>query len=267
MRLALRRGLETIAVTDHDTTRGIAPALDAAKGTSLLVIPGIEISTDIPRSEIHILGYFIDYDDSQLQQILDRLRLSRFDRGRRIVAKLDELGMHIEWDRVQEIAGDAVIGRPHVAQALIEKGYVATSAEAFAKYIGRNGPAYVERYKLTPVEAVQLIIAAKGIAVIAHPIIASLPKMGAEEQKSLETLLPELVQAGLVGIESYYAGYTPEIERYLLGLAQSYDLVPTGGSDYHGLGILPGDLGMVEVPRTSVDGLRVALARRTKHGA
>jgi predicted metal-dependent phosphoesterase TrpH len=258
----LKRDLEVIAIADHDTTDGIAPALKAAQGTSLTIIPAIEISTDIPRAEVHLLGYFIDHDDPELLKTLEKLRLSRVDRARRMVIKLADLGMPVEWKRVVELAQGGVIGRPHVAQALSEKGHVATIAEAFAKYIGRNGPAYVERYKLTPVEAVDLVNAARGVAGLAHPIVESLPKMEATEQARLEGLLSEVVPAGLVAMEAYYPGYTPEIERYVIGLCNRHGLVPTGGSDYHGVGISAVDPGTVEVPRSSVDGLRAAWVKR-----
>lgn len=261
VRFCIKRGLEAIAIADHDTTDGIAPAIKAAESTSLTIIPAIEISTDIPRAEVHVLGYFIDYQDAQLLETLQRLRLSRVDRAQRMVAKLAQLGMPVEWERVLELAQGGVIGRPHVARALWEKGYVSSPAEAFAKYISRNGPAYVERYRLTPTEAVELVTAARGIAALAHPIIESLPTMELSEKTRLESLLPELVQAGLVGIETYYPGYTPEIERYLLRLGNSFGLVPTGGSDYHGLGISAVDPGTVEVPRSSLDRLCAALAK------
>lgn len=260
--LSIKRGLEVIAIADHDTTEGIPPALKAAEGTSLTVIPAIEISSDIPYAEVHIIGYFIDYLDQHLQQTLARLRNSRVDRAQRMVAKLAELGMPIEWQRVLEIAGSGSIGRPHVAQALYEKGYVSSPAEAFAKYIGRNGPAYVERYKLTPTEAIRLVIDAKGLAALAHPIIVAGPTVGpTEQQLDLESLLPGLVQAGLAAIEAYYAGYAPAVEQYLLDLAARFNLVPTGGSDYHGWGISTVELGEVEVPRSALDAL-YARARR-----
>ncbi len=258
VRLSLKRGLEVIAIADHDTTEGIPLALKAAEGASLTVIPAIEVSTDIPRAEVHILGYFIDYSDEHLQQTLIRLRSSRIDRAKRMVQKLAQLGMPIEWQRVLEIAGSGSIGRPHIAEALFEKGYVSSPSEAFAKYISRTGPAYVERYKLTPSEAIKLIVNAKGLAALAHPIIPGPPL----EKLDLETLLPELVSAGLGGIEAYYTGYTPEIERHLLNIAKRFGLVPTGGSDYHGWGPEPAELGAVEVPRSALEALYARAGRK-----
>ncbi|MBI2953263.1 MAG: PHP domain-containing protein [Chloroflexi bacterium] len=260
--LALERGLEVIAITDHDTTEGISPALRATEGTSLVVISGIEISTDIPRTEVHILGYFVNWRNRQFQQKLVRLRRSRVDRAKRMVAKLRELGMPVQWQRVLEIAGSGTIGRPHVAQALYERGFVSSPVEAFAKYIGRNGPAYVERYKLTPTEAVKLISSTNGLAALAHPVIVPQPGAETGEQIDLEWLLPQLVDAGLVGMETFYAGYTTAITQRLLDIAHRYHLVPTGGSDFHGRGGYTADLGEIEVPRSTIDALQARLGQR-----
>ena len=140
------RGLIIIALTDHDSVDGIAPALVAAKAFPWLrVIPGVEISTDVPHGEVHVLGYFIDYTDPEFAVRLERMRHSRWGRAQGMIAKLRNLGIHIEWQRVQEIVGSGSIGRPHIAQAMLEKGYIDSIKEAFTKYIGRDGPAYVER--------------------------------------------------------------------------------------------------------------------------
>lgn len=226
VRLAASRGLEYIALTDHDTVEGIAEALaEAEKHPGLTVIPGVEISTDITGGDVHILGYFIDWRDENFKQKLDTMRASREERGLAIIEKLAQLGMPLDWARVKEIAGDAVIGRPHIAQAMLEKGYISCFAEAFDKYISRNGPGYAERIKLSPVEAVALIRSAGGLAVMAHPL--TLP--GAEE------LIKSLVPAGLSGIEVYYATYNDHEISYLKQLADKNGLAATGGTDYHGL--------------------------------
>jgi hypothetical protein len=225
--LAVKVGLDIIAITDHDTVNGIAPALAAAQAfPSLTVIPGVEINTDVPHGEVHILGYFIDYSDQKLAVALQKLRDSRRERARQMIAKLSGLGMKIEWQRVSELSQGGSVCRPHIAQALFEKGCVVSEKEAFDKYIGHDGPAYVERYKLLPVEAVKLVIDARGLPVLAHPAdIADLNKF-----------VPKLKAAGLVGIEACYRDYSSNVISGLLKIAKQHDLIPTGGTDYHAFG-------------------------------
>ena len=226
VRKSAEQGLTVIALADHDSVDGVAPALAAARAFSgLKVIPGVEISTYVPRGEVHILGYFIDYTSEELRVRLERMRDSRRDRAQRMIAKLGDLGIHIEWQRVQEIAGTGSMGRPHIAQALLEKGYVDSVSQAFAKYLGRDGLAYVEGVKMIPVEAVELVIKTGGLPVLAHPLTVD----------NLETVVTELKAAGLVGIEAYYKEYTAEEVAGLVGLADRNHLITTGGSDYHGL--------------------------------
>lgn len=238
-------GLTTIAITDHDTVGGIVPALEAAKAfPGLRVIPGVELSTDVPQGEVHVLGYFIDYTDKELEARLERMRNSRQERAQGMIAKLRDLGVHIEWRRVQEIAGGGSIGRPHLAQAMLEKGYVASFNEVFTNYLGRGGPAYVERRKMTPVDAVELILRTRGLPVLAHPFTVSDP----------ETMVTELKAAGLVGIEAYYKDYnTEEVDR-LVSLADRYNLITTGGSDYHGIdSVIETMIGDVGVPMEAAE--------------
>ena len=238
IKLAAKRGLKAIAITDHDSTQGLDEAFEAAKAfPGLTLIPGAELSTDVARSEIHVLAYFIQYSDPQLQETLHGFRLGRLDRGKRMVDKLRKLSMEIEWERVQEIAGDGAVGRPHVAMAMVEKGYVRDLKEAFDKYIGRNGPAYAERQKLTPQKAVELIVQWGGAPVLAHPA----------ETPDLDSTLDELQGAGLVGMEVYYAQYSEERVLDLADTAAKHGLLPCGGSDYHANGTpgehLPGSMG------------------------
>jgi len=232
---------------------GIAPALAAAKAfPQLKVIPCIEVSTDVPSGEVHVLGYFIDYTDSKLKATLERMRHSRRERAYGMVTKLGKLGIHIEWQRVQEIAGSGSIGRPHIAQAMLEKGYIASIKEAFTKYISRDGPAYVEREKMTPAEAVELILQAKGLPVLAHPFTINDP----------ETLVAELKAAGLIGIEAYYNSYTSDEINRLVALAEKHNLIATGGSDYHGLDTATETMiGGVDVPMEAAERL-IALAEQ-----
>ena len=246
-------GLTIIAIADHDSMDGIVPALVAAKALPWLkVIPCVEISTDVPSGEVHVLGYFIDYTDRELEATLERMRNSRRERAQGIIGKLKNLGMPIDWERVQEIAGSGSIGRPHIAQAMLEKGYIASLKEAFTKYISRDGPAYVEREKMTPQEAVELILQANGLPVLAHPFTISNPEM----------MTVELKAAGLVGIEAYYNNYTAEEINKLVSLADRHNLIATGGSDYHGLDTSNETMiGGVDVPVDSAEQL-IALAEQ-----
>jgi len=253
VRKSAERGLTVIALTDHDTVDGIAPALAAAKVfPQLKVIPGVELSTDVPKGEVHVLGYFVDYTDHKLETTLERMRHSRRERAYGMVTKLGKLGIHIEWQRVQEIAGSGSIGRPHIAQAMFEKGYIVSIKEAFTKYISRDGPAYVERGKMTPQEAVELILRTNGLPVLAHPLTINDP----------ETMVIELKAAGLVGIEAYYNGYTAEEIYSLVNLADKHNLIATGGSDFHGLDTSTETMiGGVDVPIESAEQL-IALAEQ-----
>jgi predicted metal-dependent phosphoesterase TrpH len=249
---AAERGLAIIALTDHDIIDGIAPAQAAAQAfPQLEVIPGVEISTDIPAGEVHVLGYFIDYTSQELGAELERFRNSRLNRAKGMVAKLDKLGIHLDWQRIEQIAGSSAMGRPHIAQAMLEKGYIDGFKQAFTDYIGRDGPAYVEREKMTPTEAVELIVKAQGLPVLAHPLTFNDP----------EAMTIELKIAGLVGIEAYYDGYTAEDLNRLVELADQHNLIATGGSDYHGLDTSETAIGGTDLPLESVDRL-IALAKQ-----
>jgi predicted metal-dependent phosphoesterase TrpH len=226
VQLAYGQGVRVMALTDHDSTEGVVEARRAAQPhNDFTLISGVEMGTDIPGGEVHVLGYFLEPDDPALQEILRRLREGRRGRGEGMVEKLRELGFDVTWEQVQRIAGDGAVGRPHVAQALFEKGYVSTVAEAFEKYIGRNGPAYVEREKLTPAEAVATIVRLGGVANLAHPA----------DLEDLDGLLAGLKAAGLSGIEVYYKMYEPDVVERLAGAARRFGLIPLGGSDYHGI--------------------------------
>ena len=253
IRKAAELGLAVIALADHDTVDGIVPALEAAKKfPQLKIIPAVEASTDVPSGEVHVLGYFIDYTSQELAGALAKFRNSRERRAQGMVAKLADLGIHITWQRVREIAGDGSIARPHIAQAMLEKGYISSIKEAFDKYITRDGPAYVGREKLTPADAVALIVRTQGLPVMAHPFTVPDP----------EAMVIELKAAGLVGIEAYYDGYTIDKINRLVSLADRHGLIATGGSDYHGLGgIGEAMIGGVNVPMASAERL-IALAEQ-----
>ena len=236
--LLASQGLKQVAISDHDTTEGLAEAFSAAEEfPDMRIIPAIELSTDIPGDEVHMLGYFLRHEDEELQKILREFRMGRLERGRMMVEKLATLGINIEWERVQEIAGEGSVGRPHIALAMVEKGYCKEPKDAFPEYLGRNGTAYVERSKMTPPEAVEMLIRFGAVPVLAHPAYLN----------DMETTIAELAEAGIVGLEVHYAQFSPETVQQLAGLAERYGLIPCGGSDYHGLGNegepLPGTLG------------------------
>lgn len=221
--LALKKGLCAISITDHDTTEGIKPALEAAKGLPLEVIPGIEINTDYMGHEIHILGYYFDIDNKALQETLCKIRDARVNRAKEMVRKLQKMGIEIPLKRVYDLAQDGTVGRPHVARVMVEQGYVSSIKEAFEKYIGINSPAYAERYKLLPHEAVRLLRRAEGIPVLAHPGI-----------HRKDNLLHELIGEGLKGVEVYHSDHDPSTTEHYRKLAEKLKLLVTGGSDCHG---------------------------------
>ena len=245
--VAAEQGLSVIAITDHDSLAGIEPALLAAESVpSLRVIPGVEINTDIPNGEIHILGYFIDNRDEKLNQALQKLRSAREARALKMIARLGELGIDIAWNRVMELAGGASVGRPHIAQAMLEGGYISSFREAFTKYIGRLGPAYVERERLSPQEAVKLIANARGLPLLAHPA----------DIDNVEELVVNLKGVGLVGLEAYYDGYDRKVINSFVHLAVKHRLITSGGSDFHGFGTdNETPIGGVEVPFDCVERL------------
>ena len=255
--LCVQRGLKVICISDHDTTEGLRETFEAAsRHPGLTVIPGVELSTDVPGGEIHVLGYFLDVEDVGLQEVLQRFRHGREGRAEKMVEKLNELGLDISWDRVREISGEGAIGRPHIAQALVEAGYVQYPKEAFDRYISRSGPAYVERMKFTPEEAIKLILDHGALPVMAHPTYSA-SKSDRDGVSSLKQVLSELKQMGLVGMEVYYGDYTHEQVEELAAYAREFDLIPCGGSDYHASGN-PGEPepGTVGPPISTFEALR-----------
>ncbi len=238
-REAAKRGLAAIAVTDHDTVGGLRTAL-AHMPDSVTMIPGIELSSDYRGSEVHILGYWIDYEHRPLLELLARLRAERAVRTAAMVERLIALGFPITVAAVEAEAGDAACGRVHIAAALQKAGYCQTKKEAFARWLGLGRPAYVPRAKIEPAEAVQALSEAGGLACLAHPALMN-----------NDSLIPYLVDAGLTGIEVIHSAHSAEDQRRYWQLAQEYQLAPVGGSDCHG----PGGkdqifLGQVFIPDT-----------------
>jgi predicted metal-dependent phosphoesterase TrpH len=242
--MALARHFSAIAITDHDSVEGIDEALEAAQGKPLEVIPGVEISAEDGPREAHVLGYYIDYHHQPLRERLATIKEFRRLRAQRIMQRLAQLGIPLSDEKVAEIAGKtSVVGRPHIAQAMVQEGYVTSTNEAFAQYLGRGAPAYVPHYKLTPVEAVEMILEAKGLPVLAHPL-------------DVLDQVPQLVSHGLVGLEVYYGQYSWEEIEYLNQTAKAYDLIATGGTDFHGLQVLATpDMGEAWIPEECLERL------------
>jgi predicted metal-dependent phosphoesterase TrpH len=256
---AAHLALRVIAVTDHDSVDGVDEAVEVAGHLGIEVLAGVEINTDVPGEEVHVLGYLMDYKQPDFEAELARLRQGRVGRARRMVEKLGKIGVPVSFGRVQEIAGEGSIGRPHVAQALLEAGHVATYGEAFDRFIGRHAPAYVERLRFTPAEACRLIRHAGGVPVLAHPVFFD--RLGAiRAPLPLDEMLPELLDAGLMGIEVYYPSYDAVTMEYLMGVARRYRLLLTGGSDFHGPPTMRTELGSVYVPPRTVRRLKEAAA-------
>ena len=239
VRLAIERGLTVLSISDHDSTEGIPEALEAAEGTGLEIVPGVEFSTVRDGHGMHVLAYWADAD-AEFQEELSRLRDDRFWRGEQMVKKLNELGHPVSFARVQEIAEGKNIVRPHIAQALVEAGVVETAKDAYTDdLIKDGGRAYVEKHALDPVDAIRLIKRAGGVAVVAHPGLLR------EGLGVPDDVLEEMIGAGLGGIECDHPDHDPEaVERYTR-IARDRGLVVTGSSDDHGTRYEPVRLGTV----------------------
>ena len=243
---AARLGLAGVGLTDHDSILGLAEGMSAGERLGVVVVPGVEISTDYGKQEIHMLGYWMDLDSPEFLAHLDKLRALRIDRGIEMVRKLNEVRVMISMDRVREIAGTGSIGRPHVARAIVEAGYASGMNGAFGKFLVRGAPGYVPRYKLTPNDAIQIIREAGGVAVMAHP-----------GYSKHDEVIPDLVDAGMRGIEVYHTEHSRFQQRHYLKIAQKYKLIATGGTDFHGpdmMKMVP--LGNVTVGMDVVEALR-----------
>ena len=256
IRAARDRGLDVIALTDHDTMNGLDEAADAAAEMDVELVPGIELSTVYEGKGVHILCYYPDPDNAALRGELDRLRDERSRRGERMVEKLQELGYPVAFERVRQIAQGGNVVRPHVAQALVEAGVVPTIKDAFTEeFIGAGGRAYVEKDALHPLAAIELIHRAGGVSVLAHPGTSR------EVSPVSDSLIAELSAAGLDGIEAAHPDHPPELEAQYIALAERLGLCWTGSSDCHGAIYEPIRLGMRTTPREQLDALKARKLR------
>ena len=229
MAFAKQAGLAALAITDHDIVDGIPEATAIGKELGIEVVPGVEISSRLGESELHILGYFLNWTDPLLAQRLSTLRDSRHLRNPKIVQRLNELGIPITYEEVRALAGTESVGRPHIARLLMEKKFVTSANEAFDRYLATGRPAFVDRDLPAPADAVRWIREAGGVPVLAHPTWVRTSAEG------LRVLVQELKAVGLGGVEVHYSTHTPSQTTEYLDLAKQCDLLVTGGSDFHGV--------------------------------
>ncbi|HET8538865.1 MAG TPA: PHP domain-containing protein [Anaeromyxobacter sp.] len=232
-------GLSVWALCDHDTVAGLGDAAEAAGRLGLRLVPGIELSAFLDQKEIHVLGHFVDPGHASLRRFEDTLAEHRRTRMAEIVRRLAALNVHVSADDIEGFSGGKTIGRPHVARAILEKGYVATVKEAFDRFLAEGMPAYVPRFRLEVADAVALVREAGGTATIAHPGVSRLARREVERARA----------AGVVGLEVHHVDHDPGTRERLLRLAEELGMVPTAGSDFHGETISPGrHLGDVTMP-------------------
>lgn len=251
---AIKQGVTAFALTDHDTVDGIDEALAAAKGTSVTVIPGIELSTAYEGKDIHIVGLFIDKEQQAFRERIQRFANARINRNIEMCEKLTEYGMPLTYDELIAEFPDSVITRAHYARLMVKKGYVKSLKEAFERYIGDHGPCFIPRKKISPEEGVRFILSANGLPVLAHPMQYG---MGNER---LQEMIDRLKEAGLVALEAIYCTHTPSEEAKLCKLAKDNGLLISGGSDFHGVakpGLKLGTgYGRLHVPQQVLDELK-----------
>lgn len=254
-------GLTAIALTDHDCTDGLDLFLAASASARVIGITGVEISADVPRGTMHVLGYCMDHTDAGLNEALRKICHGREIRNRAILDKLNGLGLKLAWEDVAKFAGEDVVGRPHFAQALVEKGLVNSVRAAFEKYLAKGKPAYEDRFRFSPADCIVAITNAGGIAALAHPFTLEL------NGKNLREYVAELKDMGLQGIEAYYSEHSDrQLEEYL-DIARDLGLVITGGSDFHGdinpkIALGKG-FGSLKVPDELAEGLIAAAKGRS----
>ena len=254
IRYAKAKGLRALALTDHDCIDGLDEAVSVGREVGVEVIPGVELSAEFPNGTMHILGFFVDRTRAAFLQRLATLQEARRQRNPLIVKKLQDLGLEITYDEVVAASGGGQVGRPHFARVLMQKGYVRTNGEAFERFLKKGGPAYVEKARFSPEESIALIHEAGGVSVLAHPFTLHLP---AEE---LDPLFERLAKAGLEGVETYYSAHTAEETLRYERLAREWELVTSGGSDFHGANKPNIDLGIgtgsLHVPYSVLEELR-----------
>ncbi|WP_199873056.1 PHP domain-containing protein [Inediibacterium massiliense] len=220
---AYKKGLRGVAITDHDTVGGILEAVAASKKyDNFLLIPGIEFSCIYDEKEVHVLGHFMDYTHKDLVEITSQIKEYRFTRIKKMIQKLKDMNISIEFEEVKKTVQDGSFGRPHIARILVQKGYADSISDAFEKFLVKGRPAFVERFKLSVKEAIHIIKKSRGIPTLAHPGLLD-PSIS----------IDDLIQKGFLGIEVYHREHDKQDEKRFLKKAKEYNLFITGGSDYH----------------------------------
>lgn len=259
---AKTKGLQAVAVTDHDTIEGLPEALAEGEKIGFEVIPGIEISAEHSPGSMHLLGYFLEIESPLLNERLGYLQKARAERNPRIVENLNRLGVQISYEDVVKASGKGQVGRPHFAQVLLEKGYVKSFQEAFDRFLKKGASAYVDKFRFRSSEAIHFIREAGGVAVLAHP-----NTLGLTDHKALESVLMQLVREGLKGIEVFYPEHSPSETGVYKSLAERHSLVMTGGTDYHGMEGNDLDIGVgrgnMRLPYSIIEDLKAARDRST----
>ena len=250
--IALKKGIKVLAISDHDTTTAYDEALKYVPDEELTLLPAVELSTAHNGTELHILGYLIDHKSPAFARRTEEFRQDRLLRGEKIVKKLNELGIELSMDTVRRVAGNSTLGRPHVADALVEQEYVRTFNEAFARYLGYHAPAYVPKFNITPEQGIEIIHEAGGVAVLAHP-----------GTLNRDDLIPGLASVGLDGIEAIYPLHSHHVVSKYKAMAADLGLIFTGGSDCHGRPDSRTEIGSVIVPKQCYDNLLAVKERRS----
>lgn len=259
VRYAKEKGIEIIAITDHDTIEGIAEGTTEGRRIGVEVIPGVEISVDFPHGSMHLLGYYIDPTSEELQGRLTFLQEARLQRNLKIIERLKALGIPLELSELKDASRHGQIGRPHFAYAMAKKGYTRDMQDAFDRYLGKGKPAYVEKFRFSPEEAIVMVQRAGGVAILAHPFT-----LNCEEPARLADIIKDLKDKGLDGVEVYYPQHSDGQRRLYQEVADSYGLLVTGGSDFHGLTKDEVDLGKGYYHSGMLDGVVEALRARHK---
>ncbi len=244
---AKKLGLVAVSITDHDSVAGLDRALATGKRLGIEVVPGVEMSSDVGEDEIHILGYFLDWKKEDFLRQLERFQAARANRNQKLLKKLDDLGMRVDYREVRKLAPRGVISRLHIARLMVEKSYVSSIGDAFEQWLNPGRPAYVQKMKVSPFGIVELLLDAEAIPVFAHPFLSH-----------RDDLIPALIKAGLKGIEVYHSAHNPHTVAHYQRIAQKQHLLITGGSDCHGEAKDKVLMGKVRVPEALLTDLKKA---------